>query len=179
VQLENYRATSYLGGLAARTEGFGAGIHVDLDSSDKRRITITAMPLYGEVRSLTSYVPQIPGGTEYTFRSSVGAGYQQKVSNNIEAGTQIFIQPQWVYFDQFRVYFETYVRFRLNPLIPDNYIKEFIIQDVALIPKFVIWKSTDRQGLFGDSIAQSLGDGYNQITSHAFGFLNLEFTFRL
>jgi hypothetical protein len=176
--VDAYRMTSNFDGTRLRSEGGGAGVQVELKPLENGTLSLSVLPLYGEVRSFSSTHSKGPSGSDFIPRANVAAGYRHKVSEYFEPGFLVHFQPQYINFGEFRVYAESFARLRIIHNA-DGTGSAFQIREVSLVPKVVYWYSTDTGGIFGDPISRNFGESYYRLNSHLYGFLNLEFHFRM
>lgn len=178
VQAETFRTTIVADGFRARTEGGGAGVRVDLQPSESGTLSLLLMPLYGEKTSLGATEAPGPTATQFVARVNAGIGYEAQLSDRADAGVQVLYQPQIIDLGQFRVYAEAYMRLRFYRQTSSS--KGSVrLSEISLLPKVVYWKSTDHEGIFGDSIEARLGDASYKLSEHVYGFCNVEFRFRM
>jgi hypothetical protein len=177
-QAEAYQTTSNFSGLVLREQGGGAGLRAEVHPTPEGTLTLSLLPVYGEKRDFTSQSPVLPNAGDYILRASAGAEYRHKIGNYVEPGVKVYFQPQMLDFSQFRVYTETYVRLKLV----HNGSKDgdgYIISEVNLVPKLIYWKSTDMGETLGDPVARLYGPSYFKFSNNTYGFVNLEFRFKM
>ncbi len=164
--------------IVLKTIGGGAGLRIDLHPHANGTFTFSFDPLYGEKRSFDASGSFQQGGTDWILRGSAGVAYSHKFGKYVEPGVQVLFQPQLIDFGQFRIYTETFVKFKV---VNEKLGKEqrYAISEVSIVPKIVYWYSSDKGGIYGDPVASRLGDNYFKFAKDLYGFINLEFHFGL
>lgn len=178
VQAETFRTSIYANGYRARTDGGGAGVRIDLQPDENGTLSFMLMPLYGEKTSYASTLAPDVSASRFIARVNTGLAYESDLTDYADAGVQVLYQPQIIDLGQFRIYAEAYMRLRVYRATSQS---QGMVQlsEISLLPKIVYWKSTDHEGIFGDSIQLKLGDAAYRLSEHVYGFCNFEFRFKM
>lgn len=178
IQADAYRISSTTESTHSRAYGGGVGIRIDRQPLKGGLLSLFLMPLYGESRSYMLRDPVVPLGSDFIFRMNVGASYEHRFENAVDAGGEVFFQPQVFDGETFRVFTETYVRFKIINRTAGRG-KYFRVEQVSVVPKVVYWKTLGRPGL-DTAVLDALSPQYlHQFGESLYGFCNLEFRFRM